>query len=207
MGINENRFLAIHEDFKCQLCKEVIIEPTQVNSDCEHIFCLLCISNYTSNGNNKCPVDNFKIFEPSFRNPSKYWTNQYNSLRLKCNFEKTGCQTIISLHELQSHEFNCKFNPNTKIDCPKACGAIIRRKDVTNHNCVLHLKGIIEEKNKDFEKMKEEIENIKSLINKNSNTLNEYKEETAIKLDNVSIDVKSASNRIAELQANQSINY
>jgi hypothetical protein len=95
--------------------------------------------------NLKCPNDRNPISEPYYKNPSRYWLNNYNKLKMKCYFIVNGCKTIVDLEDIDKHESSCEYNPNALIICKEGCAAEIPRKALESHKCVTYLKALIED--------------------------------------------------------------
>jgi hypothetical protein len=147
MGYDKDRFVKsnkIEKEFICLICRNVIFEPKQINSSCEHIFCAQCISISINKNVFKCPYDRNPIEEPYLMGPSRYWLNNYNKLRIKCYFNKSGCRAVVELEDLNKHESSCEYNPNALVICKEGCAAEISRKELQSHNCIAHLKGVID---------------------------------------------------------------
>jgi hypothetical protein len=79
----------------------------------------------------------------------------YSKIKIKCGFESNGCQTVCKIEDFKSHEKSCKLNPIVKGLCDKQCGALISGDQYSHHNCVQHLKTIIEAKDQELAKMKQ----------------------------------------------------
>ncbi len=149
MGLDANRFVKSHKiekEFICSICRDVIHIPKQINSSCEHIFCYYCISFRVEKDKNlKCPNDSNSIEEPCFKNPSRYWLNNYNKLKMKCYFIVNGCKAVVDLEDIDKHERSCEHNPNALVICKEGCAAEIPRKALESHKCVTYLKGLIDD--------------------------------------------------------------
>ncbi len=149
MGLEINRFVRsnkIEKEFICSICRDVIRVPKQINSGCEHIFCYECITLIIENEKSlKCPNDRNPIEEPYFKNPSRYWLNNYNRLRIKCYYQLNGCKAIVELQDLEKHETCCEHNQESIIVCRQGCGVEMQRKALENHNCVAYLRFLIED--------------------------------------------------------------
>lgn len=149
MGLDINRFVLrnkIGHEFICSICKEVIHKPKQINSVCEHIFCYQCISFLVENQKILiCPNDRNPIKEPYFERPSRYWFNNYSKLKIKCFYNTNGCKTALHLEDIDKHELSCEHNPEAIVICSKGCAAQIPRQQLKGHECIAHLKSLIDD--------------------------------------------------------------
>jgi hypothetical protein len=147
MSFDINRFVKsnkIEKEFICPICNAVILEPQQIVGSCEHIFCNKCISIVIEKKVFKCPIDMNPMEEPHLKSPSRYWLNNYNKLKIKCYFNTSGCRAVVELEDLDKHESSCEYNPNALVICKGGCAAEMSRKELESHNCIAHLKGIID---------------------------------------------------------------
>jgi hypothetical protein len=142
MGYAEARFTeVIDNNFICAICDDVIEKPQQINAECEHVFCMACISKIPES--NLCPIDRNIISDPRLRNPSRYWMRNYQNLQIKCRFIVDGCSSIIKLENLENHEKSCLYNETAIVQCEGGCEATFARKEQNNHSCLNYLKSII----------------------------------------------------------------
>lgn len=183
MGYDVNNFVPpINEELVCPICLGVYDTPTMI-IDCQHIYCLACIQGVV---NNRCPECRV-IYHPSslIRSPRNI-INMVNDLKMYCTFKFLGCMGIIKLENLGRHVDLCVFNPeNQPKECSGGCGAFLCRNDARMHNCIAHLKGLLEESKRKAEKdiqhvqrevdlLKKEIESIKFQSMQYEPDLNEF---------------------------------
>lgn len=107
MGIEVERFIGDHHNpFICPVCLDVEDDP--VVTPCDHLFCKICFTP------GRCPTcrRNVRQTEPM----SRILTEDYESLKLKCPFQRCNQELIIG--NFRSHGQSCPFRSN---ECP-TCG-------------------------------------------------------------------------------------
>ncbi len=160
MGFDVDRFVESIEDFLCPICQDVVECPVQV-SNCEHIFCTDCITQWIANQPN-CPVDKLPIEEHQLIPTSRFFRNLYNRLIIKCIY---GCEEIVEIEMVVNHQMNCAFNPDFNIECDNGCGKKFKSRSHRNdHNCVNYLKNIIKAQQSQLNTMTGEIFNLKQIV-------------------------------------------
>ncbi|XP_054158802.1 uncharacterized protein LOC128957112 [Oppia nitens] len=170
MGFDIKRFNEsdIRQEFLCPICCDILQEPV-ILQECEHVFCGQCIGQWftnctaaeaTADNNNKtCPIDRQVVDQQSLRPPQRSFKTLISSLAIQCDFADNGCRERVPIDELPGHRSQCAYNPEAmdqQIDCPLNCGAVVsRRCSYTNeHNCVSHLKNILEMSTKQINELK-----------------------------------------------------
>ena len=150
MGFELGRFVGdVDEELLCPICGLVLDSPLQIK-DCEHCFCGACIQEWLKH-QRVCPVDRSPIPPSPCEGSSssslggsmgpapRILRNLLSRLRIKCENEGFGCQTITSIEGLQAHLNQCQFNPRRPVDCDKGCGSVIPLDKLPYHNCVKDL--------------------------------------------------------------------
>lgn len=186
-GICRERFVdEVNEELICSICLQVLLDP--VADVCEHFFCRTCIlswlacsetKTYNNNSNesdnnenetqqNKCPISGKQILSSELKTVPRIAKNLLSKLRLHCEFYSLGCEQIITYDQLKQHEFSCDFNPQTKEECSKNCGAKIRRDLFSTHDCIQHLTFIVEHLN-------HKIQTLWNIIEENRNEIFQLK--------------------------------
>lgn len=86
MGYEVNRFVECFnlDDFKCGICLDVLHEPRMVRN-CEHIYCKECLSDWLAS-TSSCPEDRKPVEWTDVVEPSRFFRNQYERLKIKCDF-------------------------------------------------------------------------------------------------------------------------
>ena len=143
MGQKVNLFLngPIDNEFICSLCRDVLQDPVMISS-CEHVFCVVCITNRLT-GSKTCPKDGRNIgFRPleQLKTPPRPFLNLLNGLRRRCQFQAFGCHAVITVGTTKEHEEVCPVNPTRTRACASGCGAILKNSEVARHNCVEYLR-------------------------------------------------------------------
>ena len=164
-GMDRNRLVDISEqeleEFTCGICREIFIKPT-VTKCCRQTYCLDCIQLWLSS-HNTCPNDRSLLRSSDLMPAPRIVTNLLNNLKVKCDFQMNGCESIVSLDELSIHLKECPFNPNNKC---KNCG--FNEDNDEEHNCVGNLmiksQSLLDENKrliKENNELKKEIEILK----------------------------------------------
>ena len=168
MGLDVNRFPDnVDEEFKCSICLNILERP--VHGSCGHVFCLSCISVWLEsqsrrseanslahlirqplNGNQPfsprvcgtCPVDRSALRKEELVEAALPFRAFLSRLRIKCDNEPFGCQSIVPMGNLKDHLRDCNFNPDEKIECTNGCRCLMPRRYLVKdaHNC---LKGMM----------------------------------------------------------------
>lgn len=145
MGYDINRFDrdSIPEDYICPICRDVLAEPLMVDN-CEHIFCSDCIFKWI-NREGSCPVDRNRTNASLLRQPMRSFRNLLGKLIIKCDFEGNGCDRAMAIDDLLAHVNQCKFNPDSLVECPR-CQGKERQEVMSRHECVIYLKRKLAER-------------------------------------------------------------
>lgn len=108
MGYEVERFAENVDDFMCPICRNVLQDPIQIKK-CEHMFCRCCIVTWM-NHSFTCPTDRMQIKLTHLRNPSRFFRIQYNRLKAKCQFVRSGCAEMLQIESIGDHESLCQYN-------------------------------------------------------------------------------------------------
>lgn len=167
MGYDTDRFVSpINDALTCCICRDVLEDPVQ--APCEHAYCRTCIEAWLVH-ETSCPEDRRPLSHSSLRPLFRYMKNDLNKLQIKCRNNAYGCETIIGLEFLNSHESSCMHErlkcPNERCtfyatrqeiathetvceysrkECPNGCGLLMVRSADIDHNCIQELKTSIE---------------------------------------------------------------
>ena len=142
MGYDVDRFInEIDEELRCQVCWGVLQDPLQAN-ECEHTFCRVCINEWLKNSTT-CPVDRNQLKVNQLRQIPRIVRNLINHLQLHCDFKSKGCEQIVTLEDLETHNSKCNFNPEIPLECPKNCGALVPKNRLTEHDCIKELRVLL----------------------------------------------------------------
>ena len=125
-GFDINRFVGLSESeakhLKCSICLNIF--RNAIRSKCDHTFCKQCVENWikSNNNNNNCPECR-TVFESNLTTSCDNNTlvvrdfvfrfnlmanNMINDLKIKCDNDWNGCQTVTQLGSLSSHLKECK---------------------------------------------------------------------------------------------------
>lgn len=185
MGYDTDRFGSpVNDALLCCICRDVLEDPVQ--APCEHAYCRTCIEAWLVH-ETTCPEDRRPLSHTSLRPLFRYMKNDLNKLEIKCRNRAYGCESIVALELIESHERSCVFErckcPNDRCtfyasrqevdehvkrcefsykECPKGCGLLLVRSSDKNHNCIQELKTSLEVLRSEFtckfEDQKQEIE-------------------------------------------------
>ena len=124
----KNRLHNNTENFECTLCLHILNTPTAC-SNCEKLFCKLCITKCLMSNNNKCPC--CKVYFIN-QNVMKNFKNILNNLEIICPL-KNPCKIKFKLDDLQNHLDNCENSTNDYICncCNKVVININKKEEIT----------------------------------------------------------------------------
>ena len=185
MGYDQDRFTCKFSiDLVCSICLCVLEDPIECKK-CETNFCSECINSWKQR-NNKCPNNCELILSKSHR----FLRSFLDALTLKCINENTGCQEVLTLSQIKSHEsagckyriVKCKypgcygtFNSSEIEDhqqnCPKKiitcgdCGEEIKVAEMANHSCISLLSTKIESLIVKYSENSKKLEEIEKVCN------------------------------------------
>ncbi|XP_062401651.1 E3 ubiquitin-protein ligase NRDP1-like [Sardina pilchardus] len=143
MGYDTNRFQGhVDEDLLCPICSGVLEEPVQA-TDCEHAFCNACITQWISQ-QSTCPVDRSQVTLAQLQPVPRIMRNMLSKLQLSCDNSAFGCTAVLRLSQLQSHLRECEHNPKKPVMCERGCGLEIPKDELAQHNCVGHLRTLVQ---------------------------------------------------------------
>ena len=74
-----NKYL---DDYKCEICNNIVDEPKVLSCKCESIYCKKCLEEYQINNENKCPICRKKTVP---KNPKNTFLTRLNELRMECD--------------------------------------------------------------------------------------------------------------------------
>ena len=78
----------------------------------KHFFCHNCIIRHLQNVD-FCPVCRETLTPDTLQDPPRTLTRSLSELRIHCDYQKKGCEVVVSLGDLQNHvDAECEINPN-----------------------------------------------------------------------------------------------
>nr|XP_029520857.1 E3 ubiquitin-protein ligase NRDP1-like isoform X1 [Oncorhynchus nerka]XP_029520858.1 E3 ubiquitin-protein ligase NRDP1-like isoform X1 [Oncorhynchus nerka] len=144
MGYDVTRFQGeVDEDLLCPICSMVLEEPVQA-PHCEHAFCNACITQWF-NQQQICPVDRSVVTLAHLRPVPRIMRNMLSKLQIACDNAGFGCPATLRLDQLQSHLKDCEHNPKRPVNCEEGCGLEMPKDEMCNHNCIKHLRGVVQQ--------------------------------------------------------------
>ena len=76
-------------------------------------------------------MDRGTITAASIREPPRIFNNIWSSLKIRCQNLPAGCQRVVNLNDLESHEQECPFG---LVDCElRNCTAQVQRRHLLDH--------------------------------------------------------------------------
>ncbi|XP_028309042.1 E3 ubiquitin-protein ligase NRDP1 [Gouania willdenowi] len=143
MGYDVTRFQGeVDEDLLCPICSGVLEEPVQA-PHCEHAFCNACITQWFAQ-QQICPVDRTVVTLAHLRPVPRIMRNMLSKLQISCDNAGFGCAATLRLDQLQSHLKYCEHNPKRPVNCEDGCGLEMPKDELPNHNCVKHLRSVVQ---------------------------------------------------------------
>lgn len=125
-------FMNEHESKKinvCSNCNGIVRDPYHVSvSQCDHIFCKLCLDNLSS-----CPEDGTVLKHVKIEKHKKL-ESYISQRKVNCPLSQRGCGWRGKLSEVTGHIKRCN---NLHIICEKECGVVYPRfaKQQHDENC------------------------------------------------------------------------
>jgi hypothetical protein len=82
---------------------------------CEHVFCASCIWLGTKRLST-CPICREPVFANNgFKPAPRIIQNMIANLKIRCEFQESGCESVVTTKQLKSHLEQCDFRP---VYCP-----------------------------------------------------------------------------------------
>ena len=133
-GYDEERFvITISPNFLCSICFNVLKDPVLCPRN-QHCFCRGCITKHLENSQ-RCPTCNDELTEHTLTEPSRMVKDYLNELNIHCVYHNRGCQEILQLQHLDSHEATCGYTP--AICTNQGCGETLNQRDIIHHESVV----------------------------------------------------------------------
>ncbi|CAG2177811.1 unnamed protein product [Oppiella nova] len=151
-GYNIDRFVDMSEserdEMQCSICQDILRDPV-VAPCCLQMFCEQCINEWL-NTETTCPHDRKVLKIDSLTRPPRALVNMLMNLKIRCDFQESGCNEVLKLGELTQHTITCKFMDSICQLCH--CEKLFK------HNCVESLLDLINKMNKDNQDLKRKLE-------------------------------------------------
>ena len=129
-GYDEERFVTkVNRNFLCLICRNVLKDPVLCPRN-QHCFCRGCITKHLENSQ-RCPTCNEELTEEALTEPAKMVKDLINELNIHCVYHNRGCQEILQLQHLDSHEATCGFTP--AVCTNQGCGETLNQRDIIHH--------------------------------------------------------------------------
>ena len=129
-GYDEERFVGkVDRNFICLICINVLKDPVLCPKN-HHCFCRGCITKYLENYQ-KCPTCADRLTVQTLVEPQRMVKQMLNALNIHCVYVDRGCQEILELQNLDSHEATCGFTP--AVCTNQGCGATVNQRDLIHH--------------------------------------------------------------------------
>ncbi|CAB4009627.1 E3 ubiquitin- ligase PDZRN3-like [Paramuricea clavata] len=129
-GLDMERFATtIDRNFICSICSNVLEDPVLCQNN-HHCFCRGCITKYLENSQ-RCPTCSDELTVETLAEPQRMVKRMLNELNIRCVYVDRGCQEILQLQHLVSHEATCGFTP--AICTNQVCGATLNQRDLFHH--------------------------------------------------------------------------
>ena len=117
-GYDKSRFVDIPKDdldeFTCGICYEIFADPV-FSPCCRQTYCQDCIGEWLSQ-HQTCPNDRQCLTRDDLNPPPRVLVNLLNKLKIKCDFQTNGCETVTQLSDLGHHKESCDYNPFKKCE-------------------------------------------------------------------------------------------
>ena len=129
-GYDEERFVGkVDRNFICLICFNVLKDPVLCPKN-HHCFCRACITKHLENYQ-RCPTCADRLTMHTLVEPQRMVKQMLNALNIHCVYIDRGCQEIVELQNLDSHETTCGFTP--AVCTNQGCGATVNQRDLIHH--------------------------------------------------------------------------
>ena len=161
-GYDEERFVGkVDRNFICLICCNVVKDPVLCPRN-HHCFCRGCITKHLENYQ-RCPTCNDRLTVETLAEPQRMVKQMLNALNIHCVYIDRGCQEILELQLLDSHEATCGFTP--AVCTNQGCGVTLNQRDLIHHESeVCEFRKLkcqsCEEMTKTLTNMEKRIENV-----------------------------------------------
>lgn len=188
MGFDTGRFLdQIDDELTCGLCFGVLEDP--LVTTCGHVYCAQCLVHWIAE-NGTCPltceqlaIDDLKKIGPL--------THLISKLNIRCAYYQSGCQAILKIESLQTHQHKCQYvkgltsgdkimENSDSLDqslqvvvCDRGCGLPLLFEDSSGHDCTQALQTNIASLQVKITKLENEKEQVSERLVVKEETLQE----------------------------------
>ena len=129
-GYDEKRFVTkVNRNFLCLICRNVLKDPVLCPRN-QHCFCRGCITKHLENSQ-RCPTCNDELTKETLTEPPRMVKDLTNELNIHCVYHNRGCQEILQLQHLDSHEATCGYTP--AVCTNQGCGETLNQRDIIHH--------------------------------------------------------------------------
>ena len=126
---------AVNRNILCSMCFNVPKDPVLCPRN-QHCFCRGCITwlQHLKNSQ-RCPTCNDELTELTLTEPPRMVKDMIKELNIHCIYHNRGCQEILQLQHLDSHEATCGYTP---VVCTnQGCGETLNQRDIIHHESVV----------------------------------------------------------------------
>jgi hypothetical protein len=161
-GFDKNRFVDLRseeeDEFSCGICHDILAKPVVVPC-CRQIYCEDCINEWL-NVHQTCPNDRSLLNKNGLTQPPIIVQNLLAKLKIRCDYEKDGCDHVSQLENLTTHLTKyCSFNPDRKC---RDCGAL--KDENIEHNCIQNLFAMVKSSSESIRDVQTELACVKESI-------------------------------------------
>lgn len=149
-GFEPSRFRSeVDDHFLCAVCTKVVQAPEECVK-CQRLLCGSC-----AKSSSECPYCKQDL---ETKTPALYARKVYNNLELHCAHQQNGCEAVVTLGNLPSHESECVY---VMVSCASPiCTNTFMKKDKQNDcgkalvcsilcRTVMEFKEVLETKDQD----------------------------------------------------------
>jgi hypothetical protein len=117
-----------------------------------------------------------------------------------------GCKAIVELENLEKHETCCEHNPDAIVVCKEGCGVEMQKKALKDHNCVAHLRFLIEDLalSRPLSQSSQFCGSIYDEINSIKNQMRDLKKRLDDTIDRINENLPKKSNSITIIERSES---
>jgi len=131
-GWDQDRFCepeSIDENVVCGICTLVCRDAMQCQE--QHPHCAICINKWLAEGSGSCPLRH--PLSNAGLQPSRIVRNMVHKYKVKCSFVAHGCEQMMMIAAVESHEASCEFRQVPCDNASSGCVFIACHNQIPEH--------------------------------------------------------------------------
>ncbi|CAG0905418.1 unnamed protein product, partial [Cyprideis torosa] len=143
------------KEFTCSICTEVLYDPVETTV-CDHVYCRECLTDWLQRSST-CPECRTPATTASLKTAHRLLRNFLGSLKVYC--PHAYCNDVTTVEELEEHTNKCS---SSKIRCEKGCEQLLLKSELRVHDCVQHLKALVDQLQPEHDQAKDRIASLQA---------------------------------------------